>query len=348
MGHGRQVQATVGGSAGRRHDDSRVLKGLSGDDVAGSQLFGDQPHNGLARRHRIGIAGQIGRRQRGRQRQGQADRFRHARHGVGCELAAARTIRRTGVLLQRAKVLQAHPAGRVHADTFEHVHDGDIPALPLPGQDRAAVEKHRRHIQAQHRHHHARKRLVAAGQAHQGIIAVATHGQLNRVGDQVAADQRRAHPLMAHRDAIGDGDGAELARRSTGLLDAFRHRMRLTHQRGVAGCCLVPAGRDADERLGDLATAKAHGVVVGAVRRTRRSFGHMATGKSGLVPGSVRIAVHVCALKKSASALSKGVAAAVEGPRRQTRACGGKIGPGSAVAFMHHPQNYFSAHSLAT
>ena len=43
--------------------------------------------------------------------------------------------------------------------------------------------------------------------------------------------------------------------KAAGALHAGRRRMRLTHQGGVAGRRLVPAGRHAHERLGDVAAA---------------------------------------------------------------------------------------------
>ena len=86
---------------------------------------------------------------------------------------------------------------------------------------------------------------------------MAAHGQLDRVGDHLARRQRRLHALVAHGDAVGHGDGAELARRAAGRRDALLDRLGLAHQRDVAGRGLVPAGRDADERLVDLLAASA-------------------------------------------------------------------------------------------
>ena len=48
----------------------------------------------------------------------------------------------------------------------------------------------------------------------QRVIAMAAHRQLDGIGDDLAADQRGFHPGMAHRDAVGDGDGGEFARRA--------------------------------------------------------------------------------------------------------------------------------------
>ena len=42
----------------------------------------------------------------------------------------------------------------------------------------------------------------------QRVVGVAAHGELDRIGDHLAADQGRLHALVAHGDAVGDGDGA--------------------------------------------------------------------------------------------------------------------------------------------
>ena len=45
--------------------------------------------------------------------------------------------------------------------------------------------------------------------------------QLDRVGDDLAADERGAHALGAHGDAVGHRDGVELHRRAAGRADAI-------------------------------------------------------------------------------------------------------------------------------
>ena len=90
-------------------------------------------------------------------------------------------------------------------------------------------------------------------------------------------------PGMAHGDAVGHGDGGELARRAAAGGDALLHRLRLALERDVAGRGLVPGGRDADQRLVDLLGGQPHRVEVGAVRRALRPFGHMAARKARLV-----------------------------------------------------------------
>src|SRR5579859_6138865 len=97
---------------------------------------------------------------------------------------------------------------------------------------------------------------------------------------------------MTHGDAVGHGDGAKLPRRGAGRLDALSHSVGLAHQGGVAGRSLVPARCDAHEGLGDFAAAKAHGVIIGPMRRARWAFGHMTAGELRLVPASISLAMH--------------------------------------------------------
>ena len=58
------------------------------------------------------------------------------------------------------------------------------------------------------------KRLIATCHADQRVVAMAAHSELDEIGDHLAGGQRGLHPLMPHGDAVGDGDGAELARRA--------------------------------------------------------------------------------------------------------------------------------------
>ena len=100
------------------------------------------------------------------------------------------------------------------ADRLEQILHGDRAAAIGAGKDRAAIDEDRRHVEPAHGHHHAGQRLVAAGQADQRIVAMAAHGELDGIGDDLARRQRGLHALMAHGDAVGDGDGAEFARRA--------------------------------------------------------------------------------------------------------------------------------------
>ncbi len=242
-----------------------------------------QVHHRLARGHRILVAAFVGRGRAGGIHQRQPDGLRDAGHGVGGELAAAGPGTGAGDPLEYLQLGIAEIAGLMLADRLEHVLHGHILAVQPPRQDRPAVDEDRRHVQADHRHHHPRQGLVAARKPDQRVIAMAAHGQLDRIGNRIARGQRRAHPLVPHGDAVGHGDGGELARGAVGVLDAQLDRLGLTIERDVAGRGLVPAGGDADEGLVDLLLGQTHRVEIRPVRRAGGALGHMAARQSGFV-----------------------------------------------------------------
>ncbi len=254
--HRRQMQRRIGGAAGGADHDGGVLQRATGDDVARADVAGHQLHDRAAGFGGPGVALLVGRGRAGRAGQRQPDRLADGGHGVGGELPAAGAGRRAGDAFQLVQVGVAHVAGGVLAHRLEHVDHRHVAALEAAWQDGAAIHEHGWHVQAQHGHHHAGQRLVAAGQADQRVVAVAAHGQLHRVGDHLARDQGGFHALVAHGDAVGDGDGGELARRAARLVHAALDRLRLAGERDVAGRRLVPAGGDADEGLGDLASVR--------------------------------------------------------------------------------------------
>ena len=177
-------------------------------------------------------------------------------------------------MVPEQEVTRLHAAmRRMLANTFEDVDDGHVPALELARQDRAAIHEHRRHVEANHRHHQPRQRLVATRESNDRVVAVPAHGEFDRIRNHVAADERRLHALVTHGNTVRHRDRAELARRTASALHAGLHRLRLAHQRDVAGRGLVPARHHADEGLRNLFSRKPHRIVVRAVRRTRRPLG---------------------------------------------------------------------------
>src|SRR3546814_8163922 len=90
---------------------------------------------------------------------------------------------------------------------------------------------------------------------------------------------------MAHGDAVGHGDGRELARRSLARLHTELDCLRLARQRDIARRRLVPAGSDPDEGLGDLLLRHAHRIVVGPMRRALRADRNIAAGPLRFVEG---------------------------------------------------------------
>ena len=288
VGHGRQVQRRVGRTTGGGDDGGGVLERLQGDDVARTDVSGEQFHHHLAGGHAKPVADLVRRGRAGRIGQSQPDRFGDGRHRVGRELRAAGAGRGAGDALELVEILARHVADRMLADRLEEVLHRDLLAAEIARQDRAAVDEDRGHVEAQHRHHHAGQRLVAAGEADERVVAVAAHGEFDRVGDEVARDERGLHALVTHGDAVGHGDRAKLARCARRRGDALLDRLRLPHQRDVAGGGLVPAGGDADERLVDLLLRQAHRVEIRAVRGTRGPLRDVAA-RQGLLIVNARV-----------------------------------------------------------
>ena len=289
VGDGRQMERRVGRPARGRNHGGGVLQGFPGDDIAGTDIERDEVHDLLARRHAEAVPDLVGRRRAGRVRERQADGLGDRGHGVGGELGAAGAGRRARHMLKLVQILGRHLADRVLADRLEQVLDGDRAALEGARQDRAAIDEDRRHVETAHGHHHAGQRLVAAGKADQRVIAMAAHGELDAIGDDLAGRQRGLHALVPHGDAVGDGDGAELAGRAVLRGHALLHGLRLAHQRDVARGRLVPAGGDADEGLMNLLARQPHRVIVRAMRGAGWPFRHMPARQAGFIE---RLCVH--------------------------------------------------------
>ena len=229
MRDGRQVQRSIGRPAGGGNDSRGVFQRASGDDVARPDIGCDQLQDLLAGSGAKRVADFVRCWRPGRIRQRQTDRLGYRRHGVGGELCTACPCRGAGHPLDFIEVSVRYFADRMTAYGLEHVLHCDLLATESARQDRAAIDEDRRHVEPDHRHHHARQRLVAAGKPDEGVIGMAADGQLDRVGDAFARRQRRAHAVMAHGDAVGDGDGAEFARGAAGGRNALFHGLRLAH-----------------------------------------------------------------------------------------------------------------------
>jgi hypothetical protein len=181
----------------------------------------------------------------------QAERGQHHRHRVGGELAAAGAGAGTGVFLHRRQLGVADLAGAVRADGFEHLLDGDRMAVVRAVRDAAAVKRDGWDVESRHRHRRGGNGLVAAAQHHHRVQAVAVDGQLDRIGDDLAADQRGAHARGAHGDAVSHRDGVELDRRTAGGAHAGCGVFGQFAQVEVARADVGPRMHDRHQRLGD-------------------------------------------------------------------------------------------------
>ena len=251
------MQDAIRRAAGRGDGRDGVFERCFGDDLSRPEVLFEQPHHQppgllgdvvllrIQRRH-IVEAGWT-----------DAEKLDRGGHGVGGELAAARTSTGARVFLNFPQVRHAHLAGRYRPDRLKHILERDVMAAVATWANRPAVEREPGKIEPGQRHDRGRDRLVAAHDQDEPVEEVSARNELDRVGNHLPADERGLHAFGPHRDTVGNRDGIELHRRSTGganpSLDAFRQAAVIE----VTRHGLDPAVPDTDERFGEVFTSEA-------------------------------------------------------------------------------------------
>ena len=175
-------------------------------------------------------------------------------------------------------------AGGVRADDLEDVLDGDVAPVEAPGRDRAVVEDEAGDVEARQRHDGGGDGLVAAHQADEAVEQVAARGELDGVGDDLARDQRAAHPLGAHGDPVRHRDRVQLHARAARLADPCLDVHRQLALVEVARHRLDPGRRDADEGAGEVLVREADAL---EHRPGRRAVGAVGDGGAVSFAGSL-------------------------------------------------------------
>ena len=111
--------------------------------------------------------------------------------------------------------------GGMLTDGLEDRDDVGGLAFVQAGHDGAAVDEDGGTVEAGHRHHAAGHVLVAAPDRDQAVEALGPGHRFDGIGDDLARDQRVAHPRGAHRDAVGNRDRAENDRFPAGGVGAL-------------------------------------------------------------------------------------------------------------------------------
>ena len=222
--------------------------------------------------------------------QRQAERLGQAVHGIGGEHAGAGAAGRAGGALHRLHfcVGIAGIGGRDHrvdeVDLFDLALD-----LDLAGLHRAAGDEDDGDVEAQRRHQHAGRDLVAVGDADQRVGAMGVDHVFDAVGDQLARGQGIEHAVVAHRDAVVDGDGVEFLGDAAGGLDLARDELAEILQMHVTGHELGEGIGDGDDRLAEIALLDPGGApeAAGAGHVAAVGGGSRAIGGHGVLPGWV-------------------------------------------------------------
>ena len=221
-------------------------------------------------------------------RRREAQDLHHHRHRVGRVLPAARPGARAADRLDLVQLFGRHLAGTIGAHRLKDRHDRGVAlALVHARVDRAVVEDQSGPVEAAKGDCRARDRLVAAHQADDAVEHVAADAQLDRVGDDLATDERGLHALGAHGGPVRNGDGAELHRRAPRRANACLDVLRQPALVVVARHRLDPGRCDTDERSGQVLVVEADGLEHAARR------GAVGTVGQGRAVALVRVAGQV-------------------------------------------------------
>ena len=282
VGDREQVQDAVRRAAGSGDADDRVLERRARDEAARTNVALDhvehEPAGGLGCLRLRGIhRGDAAEPDRTEPEEVDGDR-----HRVGGEVPGARAEPGAGVALDRVQLLVGDDTAFVRADGLPDVLDRHLLAAVHTRRHRTGVEDEPGHVEAQHRHHRSRRRLVAADQADEAVERLAAADELDRVRDHLAADERGAHAGHPLRQVVGDGDRVELERCPAGrahtggdvlgqraLTEIARHRAR-------------PRRRDPDERAAQVVLVEAHRAEVRACPGAPRAPGEILVREPAL------------------------------------------------------------------
>ena len=177
-------------------------------------------------------------------------------------------------------------SARVRSNGFVNILNRHRMALKFAGRDGTAIKNQSGNIQADQSQDAAGNRFVAADQDDEAVEEIAATDEFDRVGDDFAADQRGAHAVGAHGDAVRNGNRVELQRRAARCADAGAHVLRKFAKMVVARTDFDPGVRYADERLGEIVVLEPGGAKHGASRGAaiaihesgtaglQRTFGH--------------------------------------------------------------------------
>ena len=279
VGQRQQVEHRIGRSTERRQDGDGVLERLLGHDHPRRDAEAEQVHHCLAGTTRVVFATAVDGRRRCCAGQRHADRLGDRAHRVGREHAAARTLAGASVPLDLGELVFGDGAERAGPDCLEHAGDVEGPTVVLARQRGTVVDEHAGEIEPGRRHQHGRDALVAPRKADEAVESFGMDDGLDGVADDLTADERGAHALVTHADAVADRDGAELHRETACGAHTDLAELGEFAQRHVAGRDLVPCRGDADLRLHPVVVGHADGAEHGAGRRLLDSVGDVAAAR---------------------------------------------------------------------
>ena len=190
--------------------------------------------------------------------QAEAQRLHQAVHRVGGEHAGTRAAGRAGGSLHHRDFLVGVAAVGGGDHGVDQVHDRVLPLCStLPASIGPPETKTVGNVEAHRGHQHARRDLVAVGDADHRVGAVRVDHVFDAVGDEFARGQAVQHAVVAHGDAVIDRDGVEFLGDAAGCLDFAGDQLAEVLEVHVTGDKLGKAVGDGDDRLAEVAVLHA-------------------------------------------------------------------------------------------
>jgi len=294
LSHGQEVEHRIGGTAHGHIQAHGVFKGIEAGNAAGQNggvvLFVPalgQFHDAPPGPQEQFLAVRMGGHHRAVAGQGQAQGFGQAVHGIGGKHAGTGTAGGAGGAFE----LFHFPVGNLGIPGLDHGVDqihrhGLAFPLDLTRFHGAAGDEDGGDIHPHGRHQHPRGDFVAIGNAHHGISTVGIHHVFHGIGNEVPGRQAVEHAVMAHGDAVVDGDGVEFLGNAPRRLDFPGHQLAQILKMDVAGHELGEGIHHGNDGFAEIAVLHAGGTPQGA------GAGHVAAvggcmgtiGRHGISP----------------------------------------------------------------
>ena len=257
-----RCRTRVGGAAGGGHAGDGVLERVARDDAARSDVATHEVHD--QRRRSAARPRPCAGSSAGMPLSPAGERPRNSRHMLivlAVNWPPQAPAPGAGHRFDLVELLEADLAGPVGTDGL--VDADDVLGLALVGArvDRAVVEDDAGDVEARRRPWPRRGWSCRSRTRHdEPVEEVAARHELDRVGHDLAADERGLHALGAHGHAVRDGDGVELHGRAAGLADARLDELRQATLVEVAGHRLDPRRGHADDGPGEVLVGEADGL----------------------------------------------------------------------------------------
>ena len=254
--HGQQMQDRVRGSAHRNVQRHGVQERRAGRDAARQDAFIPVPvvFPGIVDDEPRGLAEEflpvlVRREDRSVARQGQADGLGQAVHRVRREHAGAATAARAGRGFDLCHLgIRQGGVGRLD----HRIDQVQLAVAQHAGLHRAARDEDRRDVQPHRGHQHPGCDLVAVADADHRVSLVGVDHVFDAVRDDFAGRKGIQHAVMAHGDAVIDGDGVEFGRIASQPLDLGLDQLAGLMQVRMAGDELRKGIHHRDHRFSHL------------------------------------------------------------------------------------------------